>query len=64
MAMWYGYSLVEPTPGQAVFHTRLTLSVIDLAGGPGAPGVAAAVIALADRIVDWADGYAARRVEV
>jgi hypothetical protein len=58
--MWRQYDSVDPTADLAVFHTRLTLSVIDVAGGPSSPRAASTVATLADRIFNWADGYAAR----
>ncbi|MFD0262416.1 hypothetical protein ACFVH7_29615 [Kitasatospora indigofera] len=46
----------------AVFHTRLLLSAIDIDRGASHPGIRTEASALADRIADARDGYAAREV--
>ncbi len=46
----------------AVFHTRLLLSTVDIDGGASHPGIRTEGSALADRIAEAGDGYAAREV--
>lgn len=46
----------------AVFHTRLLLSAVDIDGGASHPGIRTEASALADRIAEAGDGYAAREV--
>nr|BEK67459.1 hypothetical protein KPHV_46860 [Kitasatospora purpeofusca] len=46
----------------AVFHTRLLLSALDIDGAASHPGIRTQASALAGRIADVGDGYAAREV--
>ena len=61
-AMLDTYRQLAPAPHLAVFHTRLSLSVIDAASGVGHPGAHDITTELIHRTVAHGDGYAVRDV--
>ncbi|MGH3930868.1 MAG: hypothetical protein ACRDTF_12925 [Pseudonocardiaceae bacterium] len=61
-AMVNRYLHVDPTPGQAVFRTRLGLCVLDLAADPGEGGKCEIVAEVVREAVRSGDAYAARDV--
>ncbi|MFI7707500.1 hypothetical protein [Nonomuraea sp. NPDC049480] len=59
-AMRQRYLDLEPADELVVFHTRLGLTVLDLAGGPGQPDTAPIAARLVSDVLTAGDGYAAR----
>ena len=61
--MFSRYHQLDPTTHPTVFHTRLSLTIIDAAGGVNAhPTARRTAAALIDRTTSSRDGYAARDV--
>ncbi|SCG38738.1 hypothetical protein [Micromonospora coxensis] len=61
-ALLRSYRRLTPTPNLAVFHTRLGLTVLDVAGGVDHPGVRSLAADLIDQALAVRDAYVAREL--